>query len=467
MNFSSIVFLYYFLPCFFLVYFLVPDSFKNLILLLGSLFFYAWGEPRFVFFILLVITVDFFSALCIDRYRDNPKAAKSVLLFSLIFNIGLLVYFKYFSFFIENICRIVNIELPVPTIALPIGISFYTFQSISYLVDAYKKDVPVQHNFIDFAAYIAAFPQLIAGPIVRLTSIESSLHHRKMEYSRIAIGIRRFILGLSKKVLLADSFGALCDIFLHSDEKSVLFYWIYAISFTFQIYYDFSGYSDMAIGLGKILGFDYPENFRYPYISTSITEFWRRWHISLGNWFRDYVYIPLGGNRVKKSKWLRNIFVVWILTGLWHGASWNFVCWGLLFGILLLIEKTFLLPYLDKMKIMNHLYVCFFVVIGFVIFQAENMQSVFAFLKNMFFAGDIQFITMETTYYGKSYLFLFLLALIGSTPIVKNIVIKLGEKKTISKLISVLEIPVLLILLIVVTGYLVDGSFSPFLYFRF
>lgn len=468
MNFSNIIFLYYFLPCFFLIYFIVPSYMKNLVLLLGSIFFYAWGEPRFVFCMLFIIIIDFNSALFIERYRNkNTGYSKAVLIGALVINIGLLGYFKYFTFFMETFHNITKISIPIISIALPIGISFYTFQSISYLVDVYRGDVNVQHNLIDFAAYIAAFPQLIAGPIVRLTNIETSLHSRQICFEHIAPGIRRFIIGLSKKVLIADSFGALCDIFINSNDKSIVFYWVYAISFTLQIYYDFSGYSDMAIGLGKILGFDYPENFYYPYISSSITEFWRRWHISLGSWFRDYVYIPLGGNRVKKSRWIGNILLVWMLTGLWHGASWNFVLWGLLYGILLLVEKLFLLKYLKKSKFFSHIYVLFFVVTGFVIFQAGDIPDAFYSLKNMFCIGNLSPFSTETGYYIRSYFVLFLAAILGCTPIVKKGIEILCQKESMQKVCSLFEIPFLMILLILVTAYLVDGSFSPFLYFRF
>ena len=335
MLFSSIPFLFYFLPCVFVLYFLVPMRWKNTVLLLASLFFYAWGEPKFVVFMLASIVQGYVLARLVEKYRADRGRAKLFLTLSLVFSLGLLGYCKYADFFLSGFNALTGLHIPLLRVALPIGISFYTFQILSYVVDVYRGDVKAQRNFIDLAAYIAMFPQLIAGPIVRYSDIASQLEHRTHSLADVAAGARRFVLGLGKKVLLANVFYELITTFKASGDRSVLFYWLYAAACVLNIYFDFSGYSDMAIGLGRIFGFHYLENFDYPYISASITEFWRRWHMSLGSWFRDYVYIPLGGNRVSKTKWLRNILVVWLLTGLWHGAAWNFVLWGLFFAVFL------------------------------------------------------------------------------------------------------------------------------------
>ena len=340
MLFSSIPFLFYFLPCVFVLYFLVPMRWKNTMLLLASLFFYAWGEPKFVVFMLASIVQGYVLARLVEKYRADRRRAKLFLTLSLVFSLGLLGYCKYADFFLSGFNALTGLHIPLLRVALPIGISFYTFQILSYVVDVYRGDVKAQRNFIDLAAYIAMFPQLIAGPIVRYSDIASQLEHRTHSLADIAAGARRFVLGLGKKVLLANVFYELITTFKASDDRSVLFYWLYAAACVLNIYFDFSGYSDMAIGLGRIFGFRYLENFDYPYISASITEFWRRWHMSLGSWFRDYVYIPLGGNRVSKTKWLRNILVVWLLTGLWHGAAWNFVLWGLFFAVFLTAESS-------------------------------------------------------------------------------------------------------------------------------
>ena len=334
MLFTSISFLYYFLPLVLIIYFIVPKKFKNLVLLIFSLLFYFYGEPKYILLMLFEILVSFIGAILIDKYKD-----KSILILTLFIHIILLIIFKYTDFFITNINNIFNTNFKLLNIALPIGISFYTFQIISYLIDVYKGKVKVQKNIIKLATYVSLFPQLIAGPIVRYEVIANELDNRKHSFEDFAIGVRRFTIGLAKKVLIANILGELCTKFNLVEERSIILYWLFAISYMLQIYFDFSAYSDMAIGLGRIFGIHFPENFNYPYISKSITEFWRRWHISLSTWFRDYIYIPLGGNRVSKIKFLRNILIVWLLTGLWHGASWNFIIWGLSFGILLIIEK--------------------------------------------------------------------------------------------------------------------------------
>lgn len=466
MLFSSIPFLYYFLPCVLILYFVVPKCLKNTVLLLSSLVFYAWGEPKYVLLMVVSITLGYVFGLLIEVWRGT-KLSKLFLILSIVTSIGLLGYFKYADFFIANFNAVTGLSVPLLKIALPIGISFYTFQILSYTVDVYRGEVKAQRNYISLAAYVALFPQLIAGPIVRYSDIAAQLESRTHSFSNVALGTRRFILGLAKKVLIANALGELCDIFKESNDKSVLFFWLYAIAFTLHIYFDFSGYSDMAIGLGKIFGFDFLENFDYPYISGSITEFWRRWHMSLGSWFRDYVYIPLGGNRVSKARWFLNIFIVWMLTGFWHGAAWNFIVWGLFFAILLIIEKLWLLKPLKKSKVLNHIYVMFFVIISFVIFNAADMKEAFSYIGGMFGAGGIPFISEEWLYYLRSYGVVLIVAIIGATPLVKKLVLSVKKKSTGEKIMNIAEPIMLVALLLVITAYLVDGSFNPFLYFRF
>ena len=466
MLFSSIPFLYYFLPCVLILYFVVPKCLKNTVLLLSSLVFYAWGEPKYVLLRAVSITLGYVFGLLIEIWRGT-KLSKLFLILSIVTSLGLLGYFKYADFFIANFNAATGLSVPLLKIALPIGISFYTFQILSYTVDVYRGEVKAQRNYISLAAYVALFPQLIAGPIVRYSDIAAQLESRTHSFSNVALGTRRFILGLAKKVLIANALGELCDIFKESNDKSVLFFWLYAIAFTLHIYFDFSGYSDMAIGLGKIFGVDFLENFDYPYISGSITEFWRRWHMSLGSWFRDYVYIPLGGNRVSKARWFLNIFIVWMLTGFWHGAAWNFIVWGLFFAILLIIEKLWLLKPLKKSKVLSHIYVMFFVIISFVIFNAADMKEVFSYIGGMFGAGGIPFISEEWLYYLRSYGVVLIVAIIGATPLVKKLVLSVKKKSTGEKIMNIAEPIMLVALLLVITAYLVDGSFNPFLYFRF
>ena len=466
MLFSSIPFLYYFLPCVLILYFVVPKCLKNTVLLLSSLVFYAWGEPKYVLLMVVSITLGYVFGLLIEVWRGT-KLLKLFLILSIVTSIGLLGYFKYADFFIANFNAVTGLSVPLLKIALPIGISFYTFQILSYTVDVYRGEVKAQRNYISLAAYVALFPQLIAGPIVRYSDIAAQLESRTHSFSNVALGTRRFILGLAKKVLIANALGELCDIFKESNDKSVLFFWLYAIAFTLHIYFDFSGYSDMAIGLGKIFGFDFLENFDYPYISGSITEFWRRWHMSLGSWFRDYVYIPLGGNRVSKARWFLNIFIVWMLTGFWHGAAWNFIVWGLFFAVLLIIEKLWLLKPLKKSKVLSHIYVMFFVIISFVIFNAADMKEAVAYIGGMFGAGGIPFISEEWLYYLRSYGVVLIVAIIGATPLVKKLILSIKKKSTGEKIMNIAEPVMLVALMLVITAYLVDGSFNPFLYFRF
>lgn len=463
MLFTSISFLYYFLPIVLITYFIVPRKYKNLVLLIFSLIFYFYGEPKYIFLMLFEIFVAYIGAIAIDKYKS-----KSMFILALFIPIILLVVFKYTDFFITNINNIFNTKFKLLNIALPIGISFYTFQIISYIVDVYKGKVKVQKNFIKLATYVSLFPQLIAGPIVRYEVIEDELDNRKHSFEDFAIGVRRFTIGLAKKVLIANILGELCTKFDLVDERSIVFYWIFAISYMLQIYFDFSAYSDMAIGLGRIFGFHFLENFNYPYISKSITEFWRRWHISLGSWFRDYVYIPLGGNRVSKIKFLRNILIVWLLTGFWHGASWNFIIWGLLFGILLIFEKLYLNKILEKLpNFIKRIYVLFIVMISFIIFNANTMNTAWHNIIGLFGFNKEVFINTYTIYYLKSYLLVIIIAIIASTPIPKNIINKLNKNKSLNKIINLLEPIFIIILLLITTSYLIDNSYNPFLYFRF
>ena len=467
MLFSSVPFLYWFLPCVLILYAIVPRILKNTVLLLSSLFFYGYGEPRYVIWMVVAIILAYIFGLLIERYETFPQLSKLFLVLSVISSITMLGYFKYASFFIQNINAVTGISLPLLKITLPIGISFYTFQILSYTVDVYRKNVKTQKNIIDLATYVALFPQLIAGPIVRYADIAEQLKNRKHSIDKISAGISRFIIGLSKKILIANLLGELCTTFKASNEKSVLFFWLYAVAYSLHIYFDFSGYSDMAIGLGKIFGFTFLENFNYPFISNSITEFWRRWHMSLSSWFRDYVYIPLGGNRKGKNRQLLNIFIVWMLTGFWHGASWNFIIWGLYFAVLLIIEKLWFLKYLQKSRVLSHIYVIIATVISFVIFDATNMSQAFDYIKAMFLGSNYPLISNEFIYYFHSYYVILIFAIIGSTPL-PNMIWTFYKRSSFGKKISIfIEPVVLVILLIICTAFLVDGSYNPFLYFRF
>ena len=466
MLFSSIPFLYYFLPIVLIAYYLVPKAVKNLVLLLASLVFYGWGEPKLLFLMSASILLGYVFGILIEKFQ-NTKWSKVFLILSIAISLGFLGYYKYANFFVSSIASVTGIAMPVLHIALPIGISFYTFQLVSYIIDVYWQQVAAQKNLISLATYITMFPQLIAGPIVRYSDVEKQLSERSITFEKIAYGIRRFALGVGKKILIANVLGEFCSEFKGVDDKSIVFFWAYAIAVSLQIYFDFSGYSDMAIGLGSMLGFRFIENFNYPFISRSITEFWRRWHMSLGTWFRDYVYIPLGGSRCSTIKNLRNIFVVWMLTGLWHGAEWTFVAWGLYFGILLMIEKTFLLQYLKKYSVVGHIYVVFFVMLSFILFDASGFEQAFHHILSMFGAGAVPFFSASTGYFLRSYSVIFVIALIGATPIPKMLVNQLSEKEAVQKVILAIEPVVMILLLLVSTGYLVDGSFNPFLYFRF
>ncbi len=462
MLFSSITFLYYFLPLVIIIYYISPYKIKNTVLLLFSIVFYGWGEIKYIGLILFSIAIHYILGLLIEKHSNKIKG-KIWFAISLMASLLPLFYYKYYDFTITNINNLTGSTLTLKNLILPIGISFYTFQIMSYTIDLYKKEVKAQRNILDLATYILLFPQLIAGPIVRYSDIARSLKSRTHTYEKFRIGLRRFILGLSKKVIIANSMGEICSEFYLLENKSVMIYWIYAIAFTLQIYFDFSGYSDMAIGMAKMFGFEFLENFNYPYISRSITEFWRRWHISLGSWFRDYVYIPLKGNRVNKARWIFNILVVWMLTGLWHGAAWNFVLWGLLFAALLIAEKLFIKKILDKLPVfISNIYVMVFVIIGFVIFDAKSLDEMFKTIKGMFLLTPINLYDKTAIYFLRSNIVVIVIAIIGSTPILRNISNKLKENVLI-----IMEPLILISMLIIVTAYLVDGSFNPFLYFRF
>lgn len=461
MVFSSITFLFYFLPIVLAIYYMVPNKLKNIVLLISSFLFYFYGEPKYILLMISTIIFTYIFGILIDKYKNHSKL---FLIISIVIIVGLLMYFKYINFIIENINLILSNKIDFGYIVLPIGISFYIFQMLSYLIDVYKKEAKVQKNILKLAMYISLFPQLIAGPIVRYTTIEEQIEKRNYTFEKFSLGVRRFIVGLGKKVLIADVLGELNTIIFGGNEISVLHYWLYAISGMLQIYFDFSGYSDMAIGLGKMLGFDFFENFNYPYIATSITDFWRRWHISLSTWFRDYVYIPLGGNKVSKIKWLKNILIVWILTGLWHGAAWNFVIWGLYFGILLIVEKVFLEKYLKKIpKILARIYTLLIVMISFIIFNGDSVTDILQNIGGLFGINNISLVSKESIYYFKSYFIIIIISIIGSTPILKSII---STKKS-NKIINCIEPIALLLILIISTSYIIDSSFSPFLYFRF
>ena len=461
MLFSSVTFLYYFLPAVLLTYFLVPRVLKNAVLLVFSLAFYGWGEPKLLFLMIFTIAMFYVCGLMIGRSKTQ-RGKKTWLTVSIVISIGLLAIFKYADFFIDSFNSVTGLSVPLLRLALPVGISFYTFQSLSYTIDVYRGNVPAQRNPISFGAYVALFPQLIAGPIVRYVDVARELNERKHSWEDFCLGLRRFLVGLGKKILIADNFALLMKLFRESEGKSVLFYWLYAVAFMLNIYFDFSGYSDMAIGLGRIFGFKFIENFNYPYLSKSITEFWRRWHMSLGSWFRDYIYIPMGGNRVSKKRWVFNIFTVWMLTGLWHGAAWNFVLWGVLFGILLMIEKW--VPALQKLpNWLRHGYVLLLVCLSFVLFNADSLSQAVSDMGGMFGFAGVPLVNAESLYYLRSYGPLFLMGFVGATPIVRDTARKLGEKPCG----AVLEVILMAALLIVCSAYLVDGSFSPFLYFRF
>lgn len=463
MVFTSITFLYYFLPIVLLIYFITPYKYKNGVLLLSSLIFYFYGEPKYILLMIFEVLLAYFSMLIVSKSNN-----KLLYILTIIIHILLLCIFKYLNFFTSNINSIFNINLPLSNIILPIGISFYTFQIISYEIDVYKKRVNVQKNLLKLATYIFMFPQLIAGPIVRYSDIEHELDKRKHSFDNFSYGVERFMIGLFKKVLIANTLGELSNILITSTDISILLYWIFAVSYMLQIYFDFSGYSDIAIGIGRIFGFHFLENFNYPYMATSITDFWHRWHISLSSWFRDYIYIPLGGNRKGVKKQIRNILIVWLLTGLWHGANYTFIVWGLLFGIMLIIEKFILSKYLKNTPyIIKRIYTLFIVLISFVIFRADNINEAFNIIKGLFGFNTKVFSNSFTIYYLKSYFIILLLGIILSTPLLSNIITRLRKNNVLNKIINLFEPLLIILILVLVTACLIDNSYNPFLYFRF
>lgn len=467
MLFSSIPFLFYFLPIVLGLYFLVPRLGKNLVLLLASLFFYWWGEPRYVVLMLATIAFAYICGILIDRFRGTGWS-KVFLAVSVAGELAVLGYFKYADFFLDTVNAVLRTEFPLLAIALPIGISFYTFQTLSYTIDVYRGTVAVQRSPLKLATYVALFPQLIAGPIVRYSTVERELAQRRTSLNDLSEGLSRFVLGLSKKVLIANQLGALASLLRESGDPSVLMYWTIAVAFTLQIYFDFSGYSDMAVGLGRIFGFHFLENFNYPFIAKSITEFWRRWHISLSSWFRDYVYIPLGGSRCGRWRQMANIFAVWLLTGLWHGAAWNFVLWGLYFALFLILEKFWLKRFLERLPgALQHGYLLLAVVFSFVIFNGSGLSGAAADLAGMLGISGAPLLSQSALYYVSSYGVLMLLAAVGATPLPKMAVARFSASGLGEKVMTVAQPMALLALLAACTAYLVDGSFNPFLYFRF
>ncbi len=462
MVFSSVPFLYVFLPVVLLCCFVVPKRFKNLVLLAASLFFYYYGERAYTSLLLISSLSDYLHSLYIEKHRGTQRA-KIALVSSIAVNLALLGFFKYADFLISTVNGLLHTSIPLLKVPLPIGISFFTFQTMSYTIDVYRGRVHAQKNLVTMGTFVCLFPQLVAGPIVRYSDIALELEQRSTTLDEVSAGARRFVVGLAKKVLVANAMGELCGLYRSAGEQTTLFALLYAAAFTIQIYYDFSGYSDMAIGLGLLFGFHFPENFNYPYLSRSVSEFWRRWHMTLGGWFRDYVYIPLGGNRVPRLLYIRNIFVVWALTGLWHGAAWNFVVWGLLFGVLLTAEKLFLDKWLQKCgRILPHVYVMAVVVLSFVLFNASSMQGALADIAAVLGLTGAPFAGTLSLYYLKSYAVLLAVSVVGCTPWPKKLALALPEGVR-----AVLEPVAMAVLLLLVTAYLVDGSFNPFLYFRF
>ena len=467
MVFSSISFLYYFLPLALVCYFLTPVKYRNLMLFFVSLAFYFYGEPRYVLLMLATILSSYINGQLIEKYRGT-KYQKIGLILDIIISLGLLGFFKYSNFIIENINNLTKADLALFKVVLPVGISFYTFQTLSYSIDVYRGAIKAQKNFITLGTYVVLFPQLVAGPIVRYSEIEQELIQRNSSYHDIALGFRRFILGLTKKVIIANNLGLLGQIFITSTAPTVLFYWLSTLSYMLQIYFDFSGYSDMAIGLGRIFGFTFPENFNYPYVAKSITDFWRRWHMTLSFWFKDYLYIPLGGSRTTKFKYYRNLLIVWFLTGLWHGAAWNFIVWGFYFGGILIIEKLGLLQLLKKVPTaLQHLYTLMIVYFSWLIFNATSLAEMVYSFKALFGLTALPLINQETWYYLTSYGLIIIIAVLGATPLLRNLIQKVKQQEKGLKLINALEPLILTGLLVAATAYLIDSSFNPFIYFRF
>ena len=463
MVFSSIPFIFFFLPIFLLIYYLVPFKLKNYILLVFSLIFYAWGEPVYVLLMLFSCFINYYSGILINKYENKRKL---ILIISIVLNLGILGFYKYSDFLIQNINNIFSLDISLLELALPIGISFFTFQAMSYTIDIYNKKVKIEKNFFTFATYISMFPQLIAGPIVRYETVSEELKTRTINYENFSKGMFRFLQGLFKKVLIANNIGLLFTTLTNFPTISVLGAWLAIISFTLQIYFDFSGYSDMAIGMGKMLGFNYLENFNYPYIAKSITDFWRRWHISLSTWFKDYLYIPLGGNKCSKIKNIRNILIVWCLTGLWHGSAWNFIIWGLYFGIILILEKFVINRFLEKRSnLFKHIYTLILIMIGWLIFAFDDINILEKYAKAMIDINT-KLIDQNALYYLKNYFIIILIGIIFSTPFLSNVIKKLNNSKK-QLLIFIVSLVVVVGLFIITISCLVNDTYNPFLYFRF
>jgi len=461
MIFSSLPFLFFYLMAVLAVYKLSPLKLRNLILLLVSLFFYGWGEPVYILIMLLSIAVDYVHGMLVERWRADDRKARRAVASSVIFNLAILVFFKYWDFLAGNFNTLTGLSLPVLGLPLPIGISFYTFQTMSYTIDVYRRDAPVQRNVVTFGAYVTLFPQLIAGPIVQYKTVAEQLKSRREDLEKFVSGIQRFTVGLAKKVLLANAIGQLWNQSLAEQNLTAVGAWLGLAAYAFQIYFDFSGYSDMAIGLGRMLGFEFLENFNYPYVSRSVVEFWKRWHISLTTWFREYVYFPLGGNRVSKGKWIRNILTVWLLTGVWHGAGWNFLLWGLYYGAWMLAERLFLGKWLDRLPgAVRHVYTMVIVLIGWALFAVEDMGRLGGYFRSLFGGGG--FFSPADGYRLRSYLPTLVILVVGCTPLTRRLWGRLGEKSR-----SVLTPLLVLGALILCTASLVDAGYNPFLYFRF
>ena len=458
MVFSSLIFLFRFMPIFFLFYFILPMKYKNLCLLIFSLLFYSWGEPKYIILMIASILVDYCISQRIWKEKENKKKQKILLSTSIIFNIGILFVFKYYNFIADNINNIFKSNIPLSSMTLPLGISFYTFQTLSYTIDVYRGRIRPEKNIVNFATFVTMFPQLIAGPIVKYTDIKEKLVNRRNNWSLVEEGVEDFIVGLGKKVLLANNLGMLWEEAqnIGFSNISTPMTWLSLLAFSLQIYYDFSGYSTMAIGLGKCLGFVFPKNFNYPYISKSVSEFWRRWHITLGSWFKDYLYIPLGGNRKGAKRSFLNLLIVWFLTGLWHGAEFNFILWGLYFFLLISLEKLILNKYLNNYKFLTHAYTIFMLLIGWAIFAITDLNLLKVFLKQLFaFKYNTEWI-----YYLQNYIIIIIIGVLCSTPMVTSIWNRLKINKYVSTLI-------LISIFILSVAYLVDSSYNPFLYFRF
>mgnify|MGYP000843814627 CR=1 FL=1 len=468
MVFSSIGFIFVFLSATLLCYFIVPKKLRNLVLLISSLIFYYIGEQHLIWLMIASSLTDYFCSLGIEHFREKKGMTRLFLCISLVINLSLLGYFKYADLFINSFNALTGAAVPLLKIALPIGISFYTFQTMSYTIDVYRGEVRAEKNFINFAAYVTLFPQLVAGPIVRYETVAAELKERSVTLEKFSLGISRFCIGLGKKVLIANSLAALVKLYAEAEGgHTVLMAWAYAIALPLQIYFDFSGYSDMAIGLGHMFGFTFLENFNYPFIAKTATDFWRRWHMSLGTWFRDYVYFPMGGNRVKPARHIFNLLVVWFITGMWHGASYNFILWGGYYGVLIILEKYIYGKYLEKSHVISRIYFFFVTVFGFIIFDTENLSQVFSKFGELFGVGTTALYDTSSLFYVSSYLFTLVIALVCAMPIGKKLWAKLCEKEKSRAVFTCLGYAACFAMLIVSTAYLIDGSYNPFLYFRF